>query len=148
MLPLKTILCPLDFSEASLHALKAAADFASHFEAQLHLLHVPPLAPPFPADFAAVAGATDEERLTQSSERLQAVADALPPHIKRTLFVRMGHAANEVSCYADEIGADLIVISTHGETGWKHLAFGSVAESIIRGTTRPVLTVRGNEAAE
>lgn len=144
MLPIKTILCPLDFSDASIEALRAAADFATHFDAELHLLHVPPLAPPFPADFAAVPGATDEERTAQASEKLQKLAEAnLPSQVRRTLFVRMGHAANEVSCYADEIGADLIVISTHGVGGWRHLAFGSVAESIIRGTKRPVLTVRG-----
>jgi universal stress protein A len=144
MLPLKTILCPLDFSDGSVEALRTAADFAAHFDAELHLLHVPALAPPFPADFTAVPGATDEERTTQASEKLQQIAEAtLPPQVRHTLFVRMGHAANEISCYADEIEADLIVISTHGATGWRHLAFGSVAESIIRSTKRPVLTVRG-----
>lgn len=144
MLPLRTILCPLDFSDTSVEALRVAVDFAAHFNAELHLLHVPALAPPFPADFAAVPGATDEERIAQASEKLQAIAAAnVPSQVQHTLFVRMGHAANEVACYADEIEADLIVISTHGVTGWRHLAFGSVAENIIRHTQRPVLTVRG-----
>lgn len=143
MLPLKTILCPLDFSEASLDALRAAVEYAAHFDAELHLMHVPSLAPPFPADFAAVPGATDEERTAQASEKLRQIAETqVPPHVRRTLFIQMGHAANEISAYADDIAADLVVISTHGVGGWRHLAFGSVAESIIRSTTRPVLTIR------
>ena len=53
----------------------------------------------------------------------------------------LGHGASSCS-YADWIGADLIVLGTHGRTGLKHLLMGSIAESVLRVAPVPVLCVR------
>jgi nucleotide-binding universal stress UspA family protein len=53
-----------------------------------------------------------------------------------------GDAASEIVRIAKEKGADLIVIATQGNTGWRHFAFGSVAEKVVRLATCPVLSIR------
>ena len=56
--------------------------------------------------------------------------------------VRMGNAADEIHKVADEINADLIAMSTHGRSGLRRLAFGSITDKVLRGTRVPVLMVR------
>jgi nucleotide-binding universal stress UspA family protein len=57
----------------------------------------------------------------------------------------MGEAADEIVQMAKIEKADLIVIATHGVTGWRHLVFGSVAEKVIRLSERPVLVIPSHE---
>jgi nucleotide-binding universal stress UspA family protein len=153
MLPIRKILCPTDFSEPSLHALRHACEFAVHFGAELHLLHVLPLTPPFPSDLLVVAVhvESDAERETRAAHLLQQIIkEHVPSDVQTTYAVKMGYAANEIAAAAEEGDADMLVISTHGVTGWRHLAFGSVAETIVRLSHRPVLTIHApaNHATE
>ncbi|HEX8234440.1 MAG TPA: universal stress protein [Abditibacteriaceae bacterium] len=144
MLPVRKILCPTDFSEPSLHALHHACELAAHFGAELHLLHVLPLMPPFPSDLLVVAVhvESDAERETRAAHLLQQIIKERVSHnVQVTYSVKMGYAANEIAAAAEEGNADLLVISTHGVTGWRHMAFGSVAETIVRLSRRPVLTI-------
>jgi nucleotide-binding universal stress UspA family protein len=144
MLPLRKILCPTDFSEPSLHALRHACELAAHFGAELHLMHVLPLTPPFPSDLLVVAVRveSDAERETRAAHLLQQIIkEHVPDEVQATYSVKMGYAANEIAAAAEEGNADMLVISTHGITGWRHLAFGSVAETIVRLSHRPVLTI-------
>ena len=60
-------------------------------------------------------------------------------------MVRTGNASDEILKAAEEIGADLIAMSTHGRSGLRRLAFGSITDKIIRGATVPVLLVRAAE---
>ena len=146
MLPLRKIVCPTDFSEPSYAALDKAAELAGHFNAELYVVHVVPLAPPFPSDLLIGAidtvesdHAREEAAATHLNEvitqRLSGVASARP-------IVKMGYAANEIACVAEDEGADLIVISTHGLTGWHHLIFGSVTDKVLRMVKCPVLIIR------
>ena len=57
-------------------------------------------------------------------------------------MVRMGNAADEIHQVADEINADLIAMSTHGRSGLRRLAFGSITDKVLHGTRVPVLMVR------
>jgi nucleotide-binding universal stress UspA family protein len=144
MLPIRKILCPVDFSEPSLHALDAACEFAGHFGAELLVLHVVPLSPPFPSDLLVVAVhvESDAERENRAAQMLQQIiAQRVPPTVSASSLVKMGYAANEIVCAANDNNADLLIISTHGLTGWRHLAFGSVAETIVRLSHRPVMTI-------
>jgi universal stress protein A len=144
MLPVRKILCPTDFSEPSLHALQQACELAAHFSAEVHLLHVLPLSPPFPTDLLVVAVQveSDAERETRAAHLLQQIIkERVPGNVKATYSVKMGYAANEIAAAAEEGDIDMLVISTHGLTGWRHLAFGSVAETIVRLSHRPVLTI-------
>jgi nucleotide-binding universal stress UspA family protein len=145
MLPFKKIVCPIDFSDASLCALKAACELAGHHGAALMLVHVVPYTPPFPSDLVAIsvgAPEPDVTRIENETNRLAEIArQHVPGGIEVSCEVRMGYADKEIVVLAEDSGADLLVISTHGLTGWRHLVFGSVAEAIVRTTRLPVLTV-------
>lgn len=144
MLPVRKILCPTDFSDPSLHALRQACELAAHFGAELHLLHVLPLSPPFPSDLLVMAVHTesDAEREARAAHLLQQIIkEHVPDNLQVSYSVKMGYAANEIAAAAEESDFDMLVISTHGVTGWRHLAFGSVAETIVRLSRRPVLTI-------
>ena len=58
------------------------------------------------------------------------------------VVVSMGNAAEEILKTADEIGADIIAMSTHGRSGLRRLAFGSVTDKVLRSANVPVITVR------
>lgn len=146
MLPIKSILYPTDFSEPSRAALTAACELAEHFGAELHLLHVIPFSDPFPTDLVAIAVPnmypSDRER---TDEALKLLDDLVRQYVPSTIHthtdVKMGSAGNEITCAAADVAADVIVMGTHGETGLRHLVFGSVAEKVVQMAHRPVLTV-------
>jgi len=145
VLPFHRILCPLDFSEPSYTALHSAAEMALHFKAELVMVHViPPAAPGIPADSSyAFAGVEDYEKALRlrAEEQFSVAAEALPEGIKSRNVIATGDAANEIVRLSKDESADLIVIATHGLTGWRHLIFGSVAEKVIRHSYNPVLVV-------
>jgi nucleotide-binding universal stress UspA family protein len=148
MLPIKKIVCPTDFSEPSLAALETACELAKHFDAELRILHVIPFTPPFPTDMVVVAAPSyypsDSERIEEAHRQVaNLIEHRVPREVRALPEVEMGHAANEIVCAAEDDGADIIVIGTHGASGWRHLAFGSVAEKVVRMAHRPVLTVHG-----
>lgn len=148
MLPLKKIVCPTDFSEPSLAALETACELAQYFDAEVRVLHVVAFSPPFPSDAMVIAAPnyypTDAERIEEAQRQIaNLIQHRVPEGVRAVPEVKMGYAANEIACAADEGEADLIVIGTHGQTGWRHLAFGSVAEKVVRLAHRPVLTVHG-----
>ena len=64
------------------------------------------------------------------------------PGVTVHTMVRTGNAADEIHQVADEIDADLIAMSTHGRSGLRRLAFGSITDKVLRGTRIPVLMVR------
>ncbi len=145
MLPWKLILAPSDFSEASVMALKRASELAVHFESELLVFYAVPPVPTLPPDPSYAFELPEYEEALQSNaeERLQEVVER---HVSEQVRVRSmvgyGDAASEIVRVADEVGADVIVISTHGHTGWRHLMFGSVAGKVVRHSGCPVLTIR------
>jgi universal stress protein A len=68
--------------------------------------------------------------------------ERIPKEIVARPFIGHGDAGYEIVRIARDERADLIVIATHGLTGWRHLIFGSVAERVVRSAACPVLTVR------
>lgn len=144
---LKNILVPLDFSEQSLKALRYAVPFAQQFGARLTLLHVlipaiyptdypvPPYPEPLGEDcFAAIERKLDGIRATK-----------VPSELPVDLLVRQSFTCDGILEVARETHADLIVATTHGRTGLKHLLMGSTAEKIVRQAPCPVLVVRERE---
>lgn len=156
MLPFRKILCPTDFSQPSYEALKAANELAIHFSAELHLVHV--LAP-IPVITAATtplsAGAPttgfdvvlyEKELKSEAEKKLAEITDQrLSKELKVQSFLAYGKAADEIVKIAEKEKVDLVVISTHGETGFRHLIFGSVAEKVVRHAQCPVLTIRASQ---
>lgn len=147
MLPLTKILCPTDFSEPAERALSAGAELALHFEAELILFHVAAALPSLPPGMAGSSRASLDhlrEGLHEASLRsLEELREAkLPAGIRCRLEVREGDAAGEIVRVADELEVSLIVIATHGRTGWRHFVSGSVAEKVVRTASCPVLALR------
>ncbi len=144
----KKILCPIDFSDISLRALSTATELAHQFDGELLvLLVVAPLvtAPDFAALTIPGMVPSDEERKAEALNDLQEiVAENTPVDVPVRCQVRLGDAAEEIVAAAAD--ADLVVISTHGLTGWRHLLFGSVAECVVRTAPCPVLTLRATPA--
>ena len=149
VLPFHTILCPLDFSEPSQKALQNAIEMAGQFRGELVLVHViAPAAPGIPADPTyAFAGPEGYEKAIRvnAEEQLTLAATRIPKELKSRTVIGNGDAADEIVRLATAETADLIVIATHGLTGWRHLVFGSVAEKIIRLAERPVLVIPANK---
>lgn len=151
MLPFRRILVTTDFSETSLAALPIAAELASHFGAELLVVHVLPVDTPTPwdippyADFGLASLPLPEYEAQVRREvdrRLSAVVSQRAQGVKARGLVGRGDAASEIGRLAAEERADLIVLATHGWAGWRHLVFGSVAEKVLRDAPCPVLSVR------
>jgi nucleotide-binding universal stress UspA family protein len=140
MFPATKIVCPTDFSDGSFQALATASELALHFGAEVYLLHVIPVLPPTTEPGLPFP----QKELHEGAEReLRKVAEPLTAKgIRTQIVIGDGDAATEIVRIAQELGADLIVIATHGNTGWRHMAFGSVTEKVVRLATCPVLTTR------
>jgi nucleotide-binding universal stress UspA family protein len=158
MLPCKQILVPTDFSSPSYEAVKAAGELALHFSSTLSILHV---IPPVPIPHGTIPGvqssglqpdigsgfdvASYEKQL--ESAAMESLEEVIKQRVRSPVLaahpaVRRGDPPDVIASFAAENGMDLIVIATHGRTGWRRLAFGSVAEKVIRLAPCPVLTIR------
>lgn len=143
---LERILVPVDFSDDSGRALEQACDLAERCGAQLHLLHVIPEAMPMitvtgealalPPELAQPSTAETDVQLASMpgaewSDKLSVIRES-----------RVGVPFREIIRYASEHEIDLIVMGTHGRTGFAHMVMGSVAEKVVRKAGCSVMTVR------
>jgi len=145
---LKRILVPVDFSPLSRKALLYAARLAQQFNADIDLFHAvePEIPPAFDGYMIApppVSNGTPASCTGQMKALVTAAHCAGAERVKP--IVRCGLAAFEIVEAAKEFDVDLIVIATHGYTGWKHFAIGSTAERVVRAAPCPVLVVREKE---
>jgi universal stress protein A len=143
---LSRILVPTDFSPFSRAALHYAISLGRVFGAQISLLHVVPM--DFSeGEFSLINYPFAKERLLQ--EAGQQLNEWLKREsqgpVRATTLVRLGPPVAEIARVAAELGADLIVLATHGHTGVSHLFLGSTAERVVRYAPCPVLTVREKE---
>jgi len=137
------ILCPVDLSDVSAWALRHAAVFAQRYRATIAVLHVanPIVIPATDWSIAPSPAAilTDDERTalrTQVEAFVRAAGLAAAD-----VIVDQGPPAKRVIAAAESLPADLIVIGTHGTSGFEHLVLGSVTEKVLRKAQCPVLTV-------
>jgi nucleotide-binding universal stress UspA family protein len=148
MLPIKNILCPTDFSDPSYDALKVADELAAHFGAALHVINVVPLVPiveaPIGVESASFNVASYQQELEgQAQKSLKSLAEQkISKGVNVVTEVLIGNAAGEVMRYAGEKAVDMIVIATHGLSGWRRFISGSTTEQIVRQASCPVLTIR------
>lgn len=144
------VLCPTDFSPCAGQALEVAVLVARSFGAELHVLHgiVLHAADPHSATYH-LPNLEDIEATLQRTAASALAAD-IAPHADGTLRIveaqrRAPFAGEAILGYAEEIGADLIVMGTHGRRGLSHLLLGSVANEVVRRAACPVMTVRAQE---
>jgi len=144
------ILVATDFSAASGAALALAKALARRFGASLHLLHVledPYVTGAFAADVYAPPPPGLRESWRKNAENTIATLLTEPEvrGLRATTEVTFGPIAGTIVERAAAIGADMIVMGTHGRGGVVHLLMGSVAERVVRTARCPVLTTRGLE---
>ncbi len=151
MMPPKMILSPIDFSNHSDDALKVAADLSSRLGSELCLVHVVPMLPRLPSASAVFHEAEYEQELHKDAERrLNEMAAQLGKTglAVKTIVGTANDTGMEILRIAEQNNVDLIVIATHGMTGWHKLAFGSVTEKVVRLATCPVLVLRVQPVAD
>jgi nucleotide-binding universal stress UspA family protein len=139
----KIILCPVDFSKGSEHAVRKAQDLARATQASIELLHVyslPVLALP---DAAMMISPTYVAELTQRAEEAIDVYRKMLEDggVPVTIKLLEGAPADAIVERANSIGAQMIVMGTHGRGGFRRFLLGSVAERVVRMAEAPVLTV-------
>ena len=143
MVTFTRILCPVDFSESSRHALDCAVGVARRYGAAITALHVvPPITAPLPPTGEGLYPPIifSEQDLPQFGDELKSFAGVQEVPALTTQVVQ-GSVVGEILRFARELPADLIVMGTHGRSGVERLLLGSVTEKILRKSPCPVLTV-------
>jgi nucleotide-binding universal stress UspA family protein len=139
---IKRILCPTDFSETSAHALAHATAIARWYRASLSVLHVYDsilaTVPGMPVDRDGIPDA-DLRRIREQIATSSRAATAAGVPVEA--LVDVGRPAAAILDRAAALPADLIVIGTHGVSGFEHLLLGSITEKVLRKASCPVLTV-------
>ena len=134
----KRILLATDFSDISRRAMGYAAELARQYGSELFVVHVLPAVreaipmEPLPREM--------NPPLVGAEERMKALGESIPD-IEHHLLVEQGPAAQVLSRLVQDEDIDLLVVGTHGRSGVKKLALGSVAEEVSRRVDCPVLTV-------
>ena len=147
MIKLQKILCPIDFSENSLEALKYAAHTALKENATVYLIHIvdsrvydyggPIYEPVIPAMKSKIDQAS-KDRLRD--KLLEKVPKEIRDRVE--MVISFGVPFVEIIRAARDYDVDLIVMGTQGRTGVSHILIGSVAERVVRKAPCPVLTVK------
>jgi nucleotide-binding universal stress UspA family protein len=143
---IRTILVPIDFSNSARVVIEWAAHLAGGQQSKLVLFHAYHLPVEFqqlegaylPPDFWANVKAEASESLAGYESELRERGCSVES------VVREGYAATAIVDEATDCGADLIVIGTHGLSGFKHMLLGSIAERVVQKAPCPVLTVKAD----
>lgn len=126
---------------------------ASCFDAELLIAYVVPAIPDLPTGVSILKeGQYDQSLVDASAQRLLELASALATGRKDLKVRTEVGVANDVGMelirMAEHNQADMIIIATHGMTGWRRFALGSVAEKVVKEAGCPVLVLRANAGAE
>jgi nucleotide-binding universal stress UspA family protein len=141
---IERVLCPIDFSEFSRDALDHAVAMASWYRATLTVMHVidMPQAPlgGLPAGSEAFAPVFDRGKV---AEDIRAFAEPAigSVDVRWDVVAAFGPAAMAIQLHAAHIHADLVVVGTHGRSGFQRFLLGSVTEKLLRGMAAPLLIV-------
>ena len=146
MIRIKNVLVATDFSEQSKSALEYGRELARTYDATLHVVHVvEDIVARYSTDISAtmLVGALESLEASASSELDALVTDDDRRTLRAHTMVFTSVApAETIVAYAKTQAVDVIVIGTHGRRGTRRFFLGSVAESLVRSTQKPVLIVR------
>ena len=138
------IVFPTDFSELSTAALPWARRMAEQMQADIHVVYVVEEPHIYATLDMGPVPIPSVDELTRSAEkRMSAFSSAhLKPLGDVTTKVLVGRPAEEVVAYAKSKNAALIIMTTHGYSGVKHVLLGSTTEAVLRHASCPVLSIR------
>ena len=143
---LKKILCPTDFSELADEALNAAASLALDYSAELLVAHVVESLPFVPGSAPKPVSRIEDygkEMEAAAVKKLSALIErVISTKIQVRPLVESGQPAVKIVDLAEKNEADLIVIATHGLTGWRQALLGSVTERVIKLTSKQMLIIQ------
>lgn len=142
--PLEKVVVPIDFSESSGASVREAIDMTKRPDC-VHVLHVVPHVEKFMR--MTLAEAPDEAEQIESAKRHLATWVASNEFDGVRQDVVVGDPGTMIVEYADDAGAELIVIPSHGRSGIKRVVLGSVAERVVRHARCPVYVLRRPDAA-
>jgi nucleotide-binding universal stress UspA family protein len=142
----KTIVVPIDFSEHASSSLDYAIELGKQFKSKLHLIHSYPIHPIMVSPYGvALPPDLDRSFREAADKQLAAWAErARQSGLTVETSTSSDTAAEAITQCAEQIHADLIVMSTRGLTGLKHIVLGSVAERTLRHAPCPVLTIKSH----
>lgn len=156
MSPIQAIVVPHDFTSHSEAALDLADGLAKALSADLHLLHV--MSPPpyvYAYEFGMSSGDSDlrDGRMPRADAFIrklecEAARCSTPPHRVHVHAIESTGIAYSIDAESERLGADLIVMGTHGRTGLSHMLLGSIAEKTLRQSPCPVMTVPVSRALQ
>jgi nucleotide-binding universal stress UspA family protein len=150
MIEIRRILCPIDFSDFSRRAVNHAVAIAAWYESTVTLFHIAPVDP-------VVIEVPDGGLLRSGAHKqidVAALQAAMQQFAERTVGGRVpvecelahGSTAAEILAKAETLPADLLVVGTHGRSGFERLMLGSVTEKVLRKAACPVMTVPRSSA--
>ncbi|MBK1832371.1 universal stress protein [Verrucomicrobiaceae bacterium R5-34] len=147
---MKTMIAAVDFSDASMVVIKAAEKMAKSFGATLHLVHVVESQPSYaaygftPEEFPVLAQ-VQQETVSRAEVQLREYADSSGVEGVQTNLLQ-GSPLHTILEFADECGADLLVLGSHGHGVLGSLFLGSVAEGCVRKAKLPTLVIPVKES--
>jgi len=144
MVEFRRILCPIDFSDFSQHALDYALRIARWYDARIVAMHAVPVIVPVVSPLGGYPMPIPAPEPDLAALRVQLDAFMAPArnlHVPYDVDVRLGEPVASILDAATEYTADLIVLGTHGRGGFERFVLGSVAEKVLRKAACPVLTV-------
>ena len=134
--PYETLLVPTDGSERATEAVELASEIAATHGAALHLLVV---IDEIPLGIDAESAAAEVE--AENNAIIQSALDHVDAAVDVTTAIRFGSIRGEITNYAGDVGADCIVMGTHGRQGFDQRLLGSTTERVLRTSPVPVLTI-------
>ena len=153
MLNVRHVVCPIDFSEYSARALAHAVALARWYGARLTALHVWANIPAFDViptikRFDGPAVALEEAEGVTIAGQLRVFSDRVAGDFPvTTLLTEAPNIENEIVAQVEALHADLVVIGSHGRSGFQHFLLGSIAEAVVRKARCPVMVVPAHDVS-
>ena len=141
---IKTILAPVDFSSCSREGLRYAIAVANEFEAKIILLHATYLGYIYSSEGTAIYDIPGLQKaaLKNAERKMRDLVRSVNfGAVKFEMAFTEGSPAVDICCFAKDHNLDLVITSTHGFTGMKHVLIGSIAEQVVRRAPCSVLVV-------
>lgn len=144
-LRISRILAPTDFSELATHALRYASELARRTNAELVVMYADPFLPPphfTSAQVDTMASSLAMQKANARTELVKYATANISEGVRYRTEVVEDRAVTAIVRAAAEFDADIIVMGTHGRTGFNRLTLGSVTEKVLHETSHPLLAIR------